>query len=722
VPESAPRTATLVCVALSLLAGITALRPVASGDTYWHLTLGKSTADAGWFCFPEPVGLSAVETYCNHYWAWNLPAWLTWELGGAPALGVLTALTAVVASWLILLLARTLTGPGAPWTGIALGALAVAGVHHRFVARPQSVFLLLVPAALLLALRWRRHPSPLPRGLLAGTAALLLVWAHAHASVTIAPLIVASLAFGVALVPTGLVLDGVSKPRVAAFLGLCTLLLLGPEGVAILDMVAEHADSDISEHVGEFQSMPRDAWWPPWDTSLALAELLLLLGAVGALRKRRLELGPLALALLGLLMTWNAVRFRAVWSVLTLPFAAVGWAPDTPGGSEVRDARVFAALAVLLSGASLVADNPRPRLGVDEAIFPVGPADVLRGAALTGPVFAGHRAGGYLGWELGGAVQIPIDGRAPLLFNEEEYFAARRAMADYSAFEALDRRHRFEAAVTYKDTNTCQGLMADPSWVPVWTGETFALFGAADGALRGKVRPLSAIDPCGSTLARCRLQPEVGPRARAEAVALQSLTPNDAWLPRLDALLGLQCPPTGADSLVGDALARAEELDPRHPDLPWLRAQARLKTGDAEGSLVELALARGHVESDLLTLRILRSLDRPEPAAPIARALLKQQDDAATAEMRDLGGWAFGAVGDWRAASRQAIRGAIEGSEESRLRLRDLLTGGHVPDKLVPVAEGLLAPPRRPAPISSPSQPSAPNPASATPSGSPGVR
>lgn len=681
---------------------------MASGDTYWHLTLGKATVDAGWFCFPEPVGLSAVPTYCNHYWAWNVPAWLAWEAGGPAALGVLTAITAGLAAWLILLLGRRVAGPDAEWTGLALGALAVAGVHHRFVARPQAVFLLMVPVALLLALRWRRHQQPLPKALLGSIAALLLYWAHAHASVTIAPLMIAALGFGVALtrdVKLRLELDGVSKGRVAAFAGLCALLLLGPKGIGILNLVAEHADSDISEHVGEFQKMPLEAWWPPWDTSLAIAELLLVLGLLGAVWRRRLDLGPAALAVLGLLLTWNAVRFRAVWAVLSLPFAVVGMVPLD---GERKETRVIAALAVLAAGVVLVMENPEPRLGIDEAIFPTGPADVLARVGLKGPIFAGHRAGGYLGWELGGDVKVPIDGRAPLLFNEEEYFAARRAMADFVAFEGLDRRHRFEAAVTYKDTDTCRGLAADPRWMPVWTGETFALFGVSDGTLLGELAPLGGLDPCGSTVTLCRKDPAIGPLAAKEAAELARITPNEAWLPRVEALLALQCPPSGRALSPAEPLRRAEALDPQHPDLPWLRAQSRLQTGDAEGALAELALAHEHTEADLLTLRVLRRLNRPAAAAPVARALLERLDDAAPVELRDLAGWAFGGTADWSAAARQAIRGAFEGSAESHLRLVRLLDESRVPAPLIPVAQGLLNQPR-PLPPSSPSPSPSPN-------------
>ena len=685
------RPTTLVGAALSLLAGITALRPVASGDTYWHLTLGKSTAANGWFCFPEPVGLSAVETYCNHYWTWNLPAWLVWEAAGPAGLGIVTALTAGLTAWLIVLLGQQLAGRGAEWTGLGLSALAIAGVHHRFVARPQSLFLLLVPVALLLALRWRRHAQPAPRGLLLALGAMLLVWAHGHASVTIGPAIIASLAFGVAVSFEGrpaLELEGVTRGRLAAFGGLCVLLLLGPKGLGILNMVAEHADSDISEHVGEFQQMPFEAWWPPWDMSLALAELLLALGLLGSLRRRRLDLGPFALALLGLLMTWNAVRFRAVWSVLALPFAVLGLARE----QESRDARVLAGVAVAVAGVSLVVLNPHPRLGVDTAIFPTGPAAILSQAELSGPVFAGHRAGGYLGWELEGAVKIPIDGRSPLLFNEEEYFGARRAMADFVAFEALDRRWGFEAAITYKDTDTCRGLAADPGWVPVWTGETFALFGAADGGLRGKAKPLTALDPCGSTVPRCRQEPAVGVIARHEARELAKRTPEEAWLPRLEALLWLQCPDVPGAPASEDALPRAEAADPTHPDLPWLRAQAQLRAGDAEAALVELQLAPDHTEANLLALRVLQRMERPEEAAPIARAALARLDDNAPPELRFLGAWAFDGVGDIAAASRQAIRGTIEGHPGCREHLDRLAASGTMPAHLQPVAEGLLTP------------------------------
>lgn len=685
-PASLPRRGpALLAIALTLLAAVCAWGPVTSGDTFWHLTLGKATANEGWFCFPEPVGLSAVPTYCNHYWAWNLPAWLVWEGGGPTGLALLTALSAGAAAAAVFLLGRALL-PGSPWTALALSALAVAGMHHRFVPRPQAAFLLLVPVALLLALRWRRTGAGV-----AVLAGLLLYWGHAHASVTIAPLIIGSLAFGVAWSSEGgLELEGWSRKRVLIFVGLGLLLLLGPKGVGILGLVAEHADSDIAEHVGEFQKMPPQAWWPPWDTPLALAELLVLLGGLGALRRRRVELAPLALALLGLAMTMNAVRFRAVWSVLALPWAAWGFVRRPDAGPEGLERRVLAVLASVIAAAVLLHDGPKPA-GLERSHFPVGAAAALESVGFEGPVYTGHRAGGYIGWRLQGRAKIPIDGRAPLLFNDEEYFAARMSMAEFGPFRELDRRHRFEAAIVGKGTGTCSGLADDPLWTPVWVGEDFTLFGPTEGALVAALGPVQWLQPCGGGHgARCRLEPGYGARARAEARRLRALAPDEGWLARLETTLALQCP----DGSIDEAAAALAAVEPRHPDRPWLEGLLAARRGDAEAALAHYAAAEDHLAADMAALELLRSLDRPVDAAPIARRALFREDDGAPIALRELGGWACVGVEDWPCAARQGIRGALLGSETSRDQLRALLQRGVVPEALVPVAEGLLAPPR----------------------------
>ena len=149
------RLLTLLAAALVLCAFVFALQPISSGDTYWHLTAGKTTAAHGFWWWPEPVGLTAVERWCNHYWLSNTPAWLIWEAAGPVGLGIVTALFAALASAAVLWLARTLA-PGAPWTALGFGALAVAGFHHRFAARPQAFFLLMVPLGLWLGTRWAR--------------------------------------------------------------------------------------------------------------------------------------------------------------------------------------------------------------------------------------------------------------------------------------------------------------------------------------------------------------------------------------------------------------------------------------------------------------------------------------------------------------------------------------------------------------------------------------
>ena len=675
----------LLSAVVVVCAGVFALKPISSGDTYWHLTAGKTTAQHGYWWWPEPVGLTALEEWCNHYWATNLPAWLIWEAGGPVGLGIVTALFAAMAAAAVLWLARVLA-PGAPWTALGFGAIAIAGFHYRFAARPQAFFLLMVPLGMLVGHRWAR-PERLSRAVIAGTALFLLLWAHGHASATIAPLFLAGLAFGVVVGLDGsLTLTGFTRRRLAAFVGVSLIpIVLGPKGLGSLGLVSSHSAGDTVQHIAEMQAMPLDAWWPPMDAPLLIAEALTLLAVVGMVRKRRFELGPLALAVLGLMLAATTLRFRAVWCVLAVPAVLAAWAPAREEITHKLLGGAATGVALLL----LVLASPSPGLGVVRGNFPVGATDFLRAADFSGPVFAGSRAGGYVGWELQGAAKIPIDGRNPLLFNSEEYYAARRAMTDMQPLEVLDRRWGFGAVITYKNQPVCDGLVASPEWIPVYVGPIFALFGREGSDLAAQ--PLTALEPCGRTsqVVRCRTEPGYGDRARAEIARLSAIVPDEPWLHRLDAMMAMQCPSPDAAG-AGVALERAAALDADHPDLPWLRGQLFVLAGDEDGALRALEGVDDHYEAGMLRLRLLKKADRPADALPLAKALLVQEDDAAPIPLRELGAWACDQTGDDVCATVQAYRATVEGSTTAPALLRRLLDEGRVPTHLVPVAQGAL--------------------------------
>ena len=220
--------------------------------------------------------------------------------------------------------------------------------------------------------------------------------------------------------------------------------------------------------------MPLQWWWPPHARSILFVEVLAAIGVIGAIRSRRLAVGPAALAVFGLLMTLNTHRFRAAWAILLVPLVIDGWR-----GSFRREGTRATAIALAV-GVVLAASQTRgwsgPDLGLDPAWVPTELGDAVVRFDVTGPIFNDYDAGGFLGWTLYGKARVFIDGRTPPYFTDDHFFAMRAAMADPAVFARLDAGYRFTAAVVPHDAALCAGLAAQAEWTAVWTGPRRTLF------------------------------------------------------------------------------------------------------------------------------------------------------------------------------------------------------------------------------------------------------
>ena len=231
--------------------GLLAMRPLSSFDFWWHLSMGRATVEAGSRSFPEPVGLAAVGTYVDFEWLFNVVLYALYRLGGLGAINLVVGLLAAgsfVVCWQI---ARELCGRGAPWTALTLACLVAGAAHHRFVPRPQAVFLVFLPLAIYLGLRVRREFRSSAMALVA----LFAVWAQAHASIVIAPAVAfASMLAGLACPGTGLRVWKLLAPRHwTLFALLAGLTMTSAHGVGLLALILDHTDPEVSRHVQEMR-------------------------------------------------------------------------------------------------------------------------------------------------------------------------------------------------------------------------------------------------------------------------------------------------------------------------------------------------------------------------------------------------------------------------------------------------------------------------------------
>lgn len=478
-----PRDPTIpLGLVLAVAAGILRLRPLGAPDVWWHLSVGRTVLAERARRFPDVVGIPPKDEFVAGEWLFDVLAVGLHDVGGSAALVIFAALAAVASFLAVWALARFLAGPAHRWSALGVTALVAATTAVRFFPRPHVLFLVLLPVVLLLAAKAARAPAREQLPWLGGLLATVALWSQCHPSVLIAPAVVG--AAGAPWVFGRRRADDVASltPAMWATFGLlCAMPLLSPYGAGIFDQILGHAGTDSTAHIGEMHPMPPEWWWPPRARSILFVEVLAGMGIVGAIRSRRVAIGPAGLALFGLFMTLNTHRFRSAWAILLVPLVIDG----LRGSLRRENGRVAA--VVLATALLLVGSQARgwggPDLGLDPEWVPTELGEAVVRHGVEGPIFNDYDAGGYLGWTLYGKARVFIDGRTPPFFTDDHFFAMRAAMADPAVFARLDRGYRFTAAVVPHGEPLCAGLVRDEAWGAVWVGPRRTLF--LKGAPRG---------------------------------------------------------------------------------------------------------------------------------------------------------------------------------------------------------------------------------------------
>lgn len=646
------------------------MRPLSSLDLWWHLSMGRLARAAGGRTFEDPLSWGVGRPYRDPEWLFDVGALTVWELGGVGAIVAVTALLAGLGATLAWLLAREVAGPDRPWATVLVAALAVGGSSWRFDPRPQSLFLVLLPATMLLAARARRTGGRARWGWLAGLVVTLLLWSQSHSSMVIAPAVALAMCL-----PRGEPDPPWSPAELALLVALCAVPFTGPFGLGVVDQVFGHAGSDAARHITDMRPMPLAGWWPLPGSSVLYCELLFLLGVGGALKSRRLPPGPLALALLGLAMTLTAHRFRAAWALMLVPLAA-GVLRQAPGHLEGLVGRRLVLAAVLAVPIAIGWGEPGLSLRWDRTSVPADATGAMAALDVRGRLFNDYDGGGWVGWASGPEVQVFIDGRTPVHFDGERFAAARAAYEDVTAFAALDREHHFDAVLIRRDQGLCSGLADDPGWSATWFGEERALFQPTERAARAVV----LLSPCTnvSSVGQCLADGGGTDPYLAEVGRLRALDPAHGYLDRLGVALALHC---GADPAAAtERLGEAQRFDPGHADLPRFAARIELMLGR---STQALALLRRAPDSDAvaddLELQLLRSLERPDEALPLARRRAREMGDRAPATLLSLLAWACDEAGDDACVVTAGTRAALLGDPDALARLEALAARGQLP-------------------------------------------
>lgn len=317
-----------VCIALLLYA---AAGPIATDDVWWHLELGSLYRDAGPWLDADPRLHTANGPPAPNAWLFDLGLAGLVELGGLYALRALHASCAGLA---VALVWRALARRAASAWIASLGTtLFVACSSYRLLQlRPELATILATLVLYSLVLEPER-----PSGRrLAGATLLCGLWANLHPGFLIGPVLMLSAAVSVAAA-AGLTSGPAAARHASRALRLATagaagLLATGlnPDGFSALAAYGSAGVEAASAGlvIDEWRPLALLSWpqsnLPPTPLAWACSWLLLppTLWLIGSelsrrLRARRAEVesgdridpGLLALAAIGALAPWVAVRF-----------------------------------------------------------------------------------------------------------------------------------------------------------------------------------------------------------------------------------------------------------------------------------------------------------------------------------------------------------------------------------------------------------------------------
>ena len=383
---------------------------VRASDLWWHLAGGRWIWEHGTIPLVDPWSFTRHgERWVNDSWLSDL-VFHVWTLAfGVPALAW-WKWGLVVATFVLLfrLVWRLAGDPLASFVAVLLGVATAA----PFLDVRPHLYSLLGYVLLLTGTLGRPRPSLL-------LPLLFLVWANLHAMV-----LFGVAALGVLLLPA--VVGGGREGRRALALGVAGggICLLNPNGSLIASRPLRHAlggspFGTIVEWMPPY--LPGGTHSPlyPWAAGVFVVAALLVL-------VRRDRSVPVTAVVLGALTLAMSVRSRRFIPLFALSQAiVVGPAYARLLATPPRAVALAAPLLAGMLGVVWLAPYPQASWAfaylVAEDTFPVDTVTFIETNALGGRVFAYYNWGGYLHARTAGRMQVYIDGRGDMVFDDQTY-------------------------------------------------------------------------------------------------------------------------------------------------------------------------------------------------------------------------------------------------------------------------------------------------------------
>jgi len=650
--ERERRTTVLAIAAIALVSGLARILPISDSDTPWHVFHGQRALFEHAARYSETTSFTRYgELFVNHEWLADIAFASVYGRFGWGGLSVLCGICAALSTALVGVLVVRAGGPRP--LSIVVTAVVASACAFQVEARPQSFVLVLVPLGLLLADDAADLDRPVMRSAIA-LVVLQVVWAQIHSSFSLLPVFVA-----IALVSEAMRRGIRPVARRAALpIALIVLFATAPHRMGYFAMAFRHAKGDATAHITEWQPLHLNDIYPTRFNSILWLDVLIAIAVFRSVRTRQLRPDDAARGALGLALSLTAHRFRPLWAIFIAPWAVRSHGDVEP--SSARSARV-SILVAILGSIVIVALNTMNAFDrgaargwgarLDRDAFPVDSAAALQKVGARGRLLNSYTDGGWLSLVLAGQIQIAIDGRTPLFFDDEQYFLMRRVFADSAALATVIDRWQPGLVLLARKEPMCRVLASDATWHAAYLDDKRTLF-VRDAS---SFPALHRIDPCApeaSIAGGCPAAAEL----RGEIDAVAALVVGAPYPLLLGAQLEVVC---GGDAKRAIELAQQALASGTRDPGSWLSAAstfARAGANDAAFAAVDLAIDLGAGPA-ARRLRGQLSLARNDARAAVEdlRAVVKTLDDETPPAVR-------------RELARALI--AIGASEEARIQLQ----------------------------------------------------
>lgn len=506
----------LLVAATALFAGLYGARPITTWDFWWHVRSGQEILATRSLPATDSFSHTAGDAlWVNHEWLFDVilyPVWI--RLGGFPiriAFGLIAAATIL----LVAAIARRWTRSD-PLT--ALLTLAFLGLYFGNIQiRPQ---VLSYPFFLWIFDRYFFRERPPGKGLLAGTAALMIFWANIHAVALLPVIFYVAYLVAESLSPSLSRMISILEAPPASRLGWKAHLV--PLGVIFACTFASPNGWRLHEYALKGSSIAStfvNEWQPfyfrytsnrnlPFEIYATVLAALVLYGLhllAHAIRRVRLDGAETAMAVttfyfvitgrrwlwLAIIPMTIALRNGSPLRGILSDLAGSGrvWRPWAAAGATALTSVVliqpYFAFRPVRQAWETMESGDYLHAYVNSAVVPSGAVNVIREAGLRGNLFNFYGWGGYLLYTLYPQCRVFIDGRA-VLFPErviqDSVAISRRAP---NAADLLES-YRVDLAVMPPEWTPPE--RAAGGWVAYFRGRTSAIHGRIGSENLSRIR------------------------------------------------------------------------------------------------------------------------------------------------------------------------------------------------------------------------------------------